>query len=588
MRGSGARAANPAGRGQASQEDAMDDGAARAYRGLAQALRAETDVIFGVMGHATASALVSYIEHGGQYISSRHENGAVNMAEGWARVHGGVGVASVTVGPGITQIGTGLVSASRAGTPLVVLAGDLPWSDPARHQHAFDQARFAEAAEALFVPVVSPASMAADVAEAFYLARTRRRAVVLNVPIPVQEAALPTGWTYRPIPDPGSGQRIGPDPLVVASVADRLARAERPIIVAGRGAQDPDARRAILDLADHLGALLATTLLAKGAFAAEPWDIGIAGGYSSGVGESLFAEADVVLTFGTSLHRHATRDGSLFPGADVIRVDTAPAPASPGRVGGTYVRGDAGLAARALHERLLEAGMPASPGLRTPAVRERLRTATWSGTVGTPPSDGIDPRALMTSLAGLLPDRALVVCGGGHSAGFAAQYLAPPPGVGFLFSYAFGAIGQTLGMAVGAALGTDRPVVALDGDGSLMMQIQELDTAARTGAPVLVIVMDDAAYGAELHQLTAHGHSAESSLFPERSFAAIARALGADGTTVTELGDLPEAVRAGLAARGPFVVDVRLSRSVVTDAYRRLHFKLPSEAPHLAWSAPRD
>jgi hypothetical protein len=103
------------------------------FAGLGRALRAETDVAFGIIGHATASALVSYMEAGSRFSSARHENAAVNMADGWARMTREVGLASVTVGPGLTQIATALVTASRGGTPLVVFVGDLPWSDPARH-----------------------------------------------------------------------------------------------------------------------------------------------------------------------------------------------------------------------------------------------------------------------------------------------------------------------------------------------------------------------------------------------------------------------------------------------------------------------
>jgi acetolactate synthase-1/2/3 large subunit len=559
----------------------MSDPVGRAYGGLGRALRAETDVIFGVMGHATAAALVSFIEEGGRFLSSRHENGAVNMADGWARVHGGVGVASVTVGPGITQTGTALVTASRAGTPLVVFAGDLPWTDPSRHQHAFDQRRFAEAAEALFVPVSSAESLASDVSEAFYLARTRRQAVVLDVPIPVQQAALPGGWSYRSQADPGAGQRVAPDPVALELAVNRLRRARRPVVVAGQGAMDPAALEAIRGLAARLGALLSTTLPAKGAFTGEAWDIGVAGGYSSHLADELFAEADLVLAFGTSLNRHATRGGALFPTADLVRVDTLPAPLTPGGPGWEYLRGDAAVTANALREGL-GAGESAAAGFRTPETAARLAAAAWDGTVPDPPADGVDPRALMAELSRLLPEGSLIVCGGGHSAGFAAQHLAGPAGSRFLLSYAFGAIGQTLGLAIGAALAsTDRQVVALDGDGSLMMQIQELDTAARAAAPLLVVVMNDAAYGAELHQLGAQGFRGESALFPDRGFAAIGRALGADGTTVTDLAELPAAIEAGLAAAGPFVVDVRTSRSVVTEAYRRLHFGLPNQAPHL-------
>ena len=547
--------------------------------GLAAALRAEADVIFGVMGHATAEVIVRYVQLGGRFVATRHESSGVGAADGYSRLAGRVGVATVTCGPGITQVGTAMVTARRADTPVVLLAGDLPWTDRADHQHAFDQARFAEAIEAAYVPIGSVAGLAGDVRQAFHLAANERRTVVLDATTTVQAAALGEDWAYVPAPV-ARDQRIVPDPDSMTAVAGLLAEARRPVILAGRGARDPAAREALLELADACGALLATTMPAKGLFGGHPWNVGVSGGYSSRIGDDLLANADLVLAFGTSLHRHTTRDGRTYAGAQIVRIDTRPGPARAGAPGEVYVRGDAAATARALLADRRAAGTPDGVGYRTADTRAALSEGAW--TPPPAPLDGLDPRSVMAALDATLPARSIVVVGGGHGGGFPVQYLNGAPDGGFLFTNAFGAIGQTLGAAIGAAIAApDRRIVVVDGDGSVMMHLQELDTMARLGVDVSVIVMDDAAYGAELHQLRAHGLPNDSAIFADRSYASIGQALGVPGIRVESMDELPEALGRATTAPGPFLVDVAISRDVITDHYRRLHFGGPNEAPHL-------
>jgi thiamine pyrophosphate-dependent acetolactate synthase large subunit-like protein len=203
-------------------------------------------------------------------------------------------------------------------------------------------------------------------------------------------------------------------------------------------------------------------------------------------------------------------------------------------------------------------------GARTPALAERLT----SGDVHAPhadrsPAGKVDPRSLMQRLDGLLPAARTVTVDGGHSSGFPSVYLTVPDHRGYLFPLEFASIGLGLGTAIGAAVGRpDRLSVLVVGDGALMMSLPEVETAARAGLPVVVVVMNDGAYGSELHILAAGGRPPELSLSHNPSFAALAEAAGGRGATVQALDEL-EAVGGLLEGLdGPLVLDCAIDPAV--------------------------
>jgi acetolactate synthase-1/2/3 large subunit len=553
------------------------------YEALAKALRAEQPgPVFGVMGDGNLHLLTALAaEEGPDAVFSRHEAGAVAMADGYARSSGTVGVATVTCGPGLTQIGTSLMAANRARTPLVVLVGDTPARDPSGLQD-FDQRAFAEAAGARFHAVHGQDTLVEDVRDAFHTARTLRCPVVLNAPIDVQQRDYDWPWEYRPsIASAVDAQRIHPDPALLTRVVEALAGSERPIVVVGRGAVASGAVDAVLAMAERIGALLATSLPARGAFAGHEFDLGVAGAFSCAPAEEAFAQADLVIGVGAGLGYYTTEGGFLFPDADLIRIDDAPAPQGGEAVPARHVRGDARVTAEALDALLAERGVQ----------RTGFRTPEWSAALAAVPPPNqqersrpgvVDPRELMRALGPALPDDALVVCGVAHFWGFPIMYMPTAPSVDWLFSYEFGAIGQTLPVAIGAALARpDRTVVVIEGDGSLLMNVQEIDTAARYGVRMLLVVMNDAGFGAEVHKLRAKGHPAELAAFATPSFAALGRAFGGEGAELTDVGQTGALVRAAADTAGPFVIDARVDPEVVSDPYRKIHFGLPNAAPRL-------
>ena len=277
------------------------------------------EAFFGLAGSGNFAVINALHEAGAAFYSSRHETGAVTMADGYARASGKPGVASVHQGPGFTNTLTGLTEAAKARTPLLVLAADIPagmlWSN-----FKVDQASLAATLGAIPERVRGSGTAAADAARALWRAQTERRPVVLSIPIDMVEKDCPENsqavphWPPLEPPVP-SGRSI-------AAVADLLASSRLPAIVAGRGAALADARGPLEALGDRVGAVLATSAMGHGLFASNPYSVGIAGGFSSSLAMKLLGEADLVLAFGASLNHWTVRHGGLFsPDARVVQVD---------------------------------------------------------------------------------------------------------------------------------------------------------------------------------------------------------------------------------------------------------------------------
>jgi thiamine pyrophosphate-dependent acetolactate synthase large subunit-like protein len=348
-------AAQPGGRSPATVADAIG-------RRLA-ALGADT--VFGVIGSGNLIVTESMKTGGARFFASRHETGAVCMADGWARVTGRVGVCSVHQGPGLTNAVTGLAEAAKARTPVLVLAGDTP--GPALTSNfRIDQHDLVNAVGAIAETIYSPLTAEADAARAYRRAALERRPVVLNLPIDLQ--ALPAAPApdppLRPVPSWPAPR--GED---IAAIADLLQGAQRPVIIAGRGAVLARASAALTSLGARIGALLANSAMAQGIFHGDPYALRISGGFASPVAAELLPQADVVLAFGAALNHWTTRHGELIAaGARVVQIDVEPRAIGANRPVHLAVVGDAGAVAEALDAELGSRGFSAT-GFRTEDIR---------------------------------------------------------------------------------------------------------------------------------------------------------------------------------------------------------------------------
>jgi acetolactate synthase-1/2/3 large subunit len=518
------------------------------------------EVVFGVVGSGNFHVTNALIAGGARFVAARHEGGATVMADAWARTAGRPGVVSVHQGPGLTNAMTGIAEAAKSRTPLVVLAAEAP---EVRSNFHVDVAGLAAAVGAVPERLYSPESALADVQRAYQTA-LGRRTVILALPLNVQAAAFPASTmqagprTYPPAPSAEA----------VTAVAAVLRGASQPVFIAGRGARGragrASARAEIERLADACGALLATSAVAKGLFRGNPWDLDVSGGFASPLAAELITGADLIIGWGCSLNMWTMRHGKLIgTGATLIQVDDDPTAFGAHRPVHLGVLGDVAETARAVAD-ALPPDLAGTAGYRTPELRERIaRQVRWRDVPFTDESDGqrIDPRTLSIALDDLLPAERTVAVDSGNFMGYPSMYLSVPDEAGFCFTQAFQSIGLGLASAIGAAVARpDRLAVAALGDGGALMGISELETVVRLGIPMVVVIYDDEAYGAEVHHFGPDGDPLETVRFPPTDIAAIGRGFGFDGVIVRSAADLG-AVRDWLAGprERPLLIDAKVT-----------------------------
>jgi acetolactate synthase I/II/III large subunit len=524
--------------------------------------RMGADTAFGVVGSGNFRVTNALTTRGVRYVAARHECGAASMADAWARLSGRPGILSLHQGPGLTNALTGITEAAKSRTPLVVLAADVSAS-AVQSNFRIDIGAIAAAVGAVPARLHSPGFAVDDTVRAYRTAALERRTVVLALPLDVQagECAMP------PIEPLGPPRAVAPTADAVSALADALLRARLPVFIAGRGARVATARTDLERLADRCGALLATSAAAKGLFRGSPWDLDVSGGFASPLAAELIRAADLVVGWGCSLNMWTLRHGTLIsPDATVAQVDDDKAAIGAHRPVQLGVIGDVAETARAVAWQLGEApgGSAGRAGYRSPDLRARIaREIRWRDVPYQDEGDDrrIDPRTLTIALDDLLPAERLVAIDSGNFMGYPSMYLSVPDADGFCFTQAYQSIGLGLASAIGSALARpDRLTVAALGDGGALMGISELETVVRLGLPMVIVIYDDHAYGAEVHHFGPDGYPLDTVTFPAAKIAKIGRGYGCDGVTVRRRRDL-EPVRAWLDGPRdrPLVIDAKVT-----------------------------
>ncbi|WOH18941.1 thiamine pyrophosphate-binding protein [Paenarthrobacter sp. GOM3] len=521
--------------------------------------------VFGVVGSGNFDVTSTLMESGVPFTAARHEGGAATMADAYTRMSGKVGVVTTHQGCGLTNAITGVGEAAKSRTPMIVLTADTQ-AAAIRSNFKIDQDALARSVGAVAERIHSPATAVADTVRAFRTAVNERRTVVLSLPLDVQSgaAADEVGAVVAPQP-----LKVRPDAAAVEQLGALIAAAERPVFVAGRGGRA--AREEILELARHAGALVATSAVANGLFNGDSHNLGISGGFSSPLTAELISGADLIVGWGCALNMWTMRHGRLISaGAKVVQIDVEDAALGANRPISLGVLGDAALTASDVLSALQDVQTEPAGKYRTEANALAIKQGSRWRDVETPDlstATSIDPRVLTRELDTMLPTERIVAVDSGNFMGYPSQYLAVPDEFGFCFTQAFQAIGLGLYTAIGAAVAQPNRLPVLGaGDGGFLMGISELETAARLKLPLVCIVYNDAAYGAEVHHFASQ-HSPEelsSVVFPDTDIAAIARGFGAHGVTVRTVADL-DAVRPWIAAYEagtqdrPLVIDAKIA-----------------------------
>ncbi|NGO06145.1 thiamine pyrophosphate-binding protein [Streptomyces sp. HC44] len=513
--------------------------------------------VFGVVGSGNFHLTNAMVAAGSRFVAARHEGGAATMADAYARMSGTVAALSVHQGPGLTNAVTGVAEAAKSRTPLLVLAAEV--TRPTSNFHV-DQEALARAVGAATARVTSAEDAVEQACEAMRRALHERRTVLLNLPLEVQTLDMPDG---APIPAPPPARRaVEPAASDVTALAEVLERARRPVFVAGRGSRTRGGRDALTALAERHGALLATSAVARGLFHGNPWSLDVSGGFSSPLAAELIQAADVIVGWGCALNMWTMRHGRLIgPEATVVQVDDDASALGTHREVHLGVTGDVELTAR----RLLETGGGPRQGYRSAdiataiAERVRRRDVPYEDTSS---RERIDPRTLSIALDDILPGERVIGVDSGNFMGYPSMYLLVPDQDGFCFTQAFQSIGLGLATTIGAALAQpDRLPVAALGDGGALMGAAELDTVRRLGLPMVVVVYNDDAYGAEVHHFGPDGHPLDTVEFPPTDIAAVARGYGFEAVTVRTRTDL-KAVEDWVAGprSAPLLIDAKVVR----------------------------
>jgi len=517
--------------------------------------------VFGVLGDANLYAMHAFQRQcGGTFVSMSNEAGGVLAANGYARTSGRLGVATVTHGPALTNTLTALVESVRDHTPLLLIAGDTAVADRENFQN-ISQRDVVMPTGAGFEQVRTPGTLAEDLATAVRRAVLERRPVVLNVPVEfqweqVEYESAPSRWL--------AAQAAMPDPAVMDRAVGVVASAKRPLVLAGQGAATPDARKALLRLAGRIGAPVATTLRARDLFRGEPHNLGVFGSLSDEVALDAIMKSDCIVAFGASLNRWTTAEGSLLDDKRVVHVDvarTALARHSDVHVG---VVGDATAVADSLVEWLDQAEVGPT-GFASPELAQRLAARSAANFQELSTEATVDIRVVLGRLESAFPRERTLVLDGGRFIFHAFRQLHVPEPSAYVHTVNFGSIGLGMGNAIGAAYGSpERPVLLVTGDGGFMLGgLAEFSAAVRHGLDLVVVVLNDGAYGAEHIQLRNRDMDPSITTMAWPDLGPVATALGGHGWTVRTLAELDEALAAVDRRDRPMLIDVKLDPDAV-------------------------
>ena len=546
------------------QGSATSSGKAPVYQVLAEDIRAMgIEAAFGLMSDDTALLATALDTAGVRFYGARHENTAITMAEGYAYTTGRIGVAVVGRGPALANGLHGAVYASRTGSPVLLIYGEAATSGRPNglgpDYKAIDGVGVLRSAGLHTFTATSPQSARMALADAVANA-AGGAAVSLHLPTNVQLAEIDRPREPLQVrhlertPAPATTQSIEAATAV-------LTKASRPLILAGLGAHRAGARNAIQTLAEKIGALLVTTARGKDLFCGHPYNLGIIGSFSHSIARRMAEQADCVLVFGASLNFLTTSFGTSLPRVPLIQVDAVRSNISRWLNADVALVGDARLVA----EQLL-AALPArseTKPFHDDATRRLIsgfdpaRDFQAANTART-----LDPRTLAIELEELLPrDRHLVVDSGNFLS--VVPYLSVPDPGCFKMTADFASIGLGFGAALGVAKARpEKTTVLVIGDGGFLMTMGELETVVREDLPMVIVLMNDCAYGAELHFLRLRQQPVAKSVFPDVDFAPIAEGFGFEAATIRTLEDLHKVAPRLRKPDGPIFLDCKINADV--------------------------
>lgn len=539
------------------------------------------DRIFGLQGGHIQPIWDHVARQGIRIIDVRDEGAAVHMAHAHAELTGEFGVAMVTAGPGVTNTVTAMCNASLARVPVLLIGGCT--SRP--------QANMGPLQDIPHVDILRPVTRVSrtlrvpdQVVREFDEAAARAMgdagepgSVYLEIPTDVLRTRVPPQLVLDEWMQAKPVRVIAPAPDAVAEAVDVFWSAKRPLVITGRGARGAD--NALVRLLDATGALYLDTQESRGLVPTDHPSTAAA------VRAAAMTDADVVLLIGRKLdYQVGYGSPAVFPHARFIRIADVPGELIDNRRGQPELLASPPLALEAM----ITAAGNREPGLDkawADGLRRRHRERVVAATTTDKPMTGTDgkihPRAIFDVIADVADPEYVAIADGGDLLSFARTGLQAKT---YMDAGAFGCLGVGVPFAIAAALALPgRQVISVNGDGAFGINAMEIDTAVRHGAKVVFIVSNNAAWNIErLDQEMNYGGRVVGTTLRHSDYAALARALGANGERVEKATDLPAALQRALK-NAPALVDVVTSQTVISsDARKGLGF-VPDFQALTAW-----
>ena len=538
------------------------------------------EMMFGLPGDQTHIYDAIYQRGAIRHVLVRHEQAAAHMADGYARTTGKVGVCDATVGPGATNLISGISEAFLSGIPVIAIVSDIrsDWQGRDCFQE-IDQLGVFEPVTKQVFSLDHIERIPELMARAFQIATTGRPGpVLLSVPLNVLKAQhefTPANLAVDPRYGRFPAVRMTPPMEDIVTAVDALLAAERPLILAGGGVIASEAMPEVRELAELLELPVATTYMGKGTLAEDhPLCLGPFGLLGRPASNEYVLDADLALALGTRFTNVDTAAWRIpAKTTRIVQVDIEPTQIGRNYFADQVLPGDVRSVLRTMLQVLgSRAEIAERKGARETVSALTSRWRQESGIESSVARDDdttpVHPLQVIRALRDNMRPEDVLVCDSGFNQIWGGQYFeVRTAGRKYMGPRGFAVMGFSLPAAIAHSLaGPDHRVVALCGDGGFAMVIHELETALRSGARVTACIMNNSnlQYIKE-NQRQLYAGRYISTDFSELDYAAIARAFGCFGVRVERSGDLAGALAQALASELPAVVDVRVMGDVVPE-----------------------
>jgi len=524
----------------------------------------DVEVVFGYPGGAVLTLYDALYETKFPHILTRHEQGAVHAADGYARSTGKVGVCIATSGPGATNLITGIATAYMDSIPLVAITGQVAVSLIGRD--SFQEADVT----GITTPITKHNYLIKDVRdlprvfkEAFHIARTGRPGPVL-IDIAKDVFAAELDFTY---PDDVNLRGYRPifngDEAVIDQVAEELAKAQRPLIFIGGGANLSNVAPFLRELVDHTQVPVINSLMGLGCIPhSHPLNYGMVGMHGTYTANMATTQADLLIGFGVRFDDRVTGLLTDFASkAKVIHFDIDPAEVNKNILANIKVIGDLRWSVPALLKKVKEKPEEFWTGLTKnwKAQLDEWRKAkplTYNQREGT-----VLPQQLIQRLSHYAADDAIVVTDVGQHQMWVSQFYEFKHSRSLLTSGGLGTMGYGLPAALGAQVAHPRrQVLCCVGDGGIMMTCQEMATIADLNLPIKIFILNNQVLGmvSQWQRMFYKGNYSHSKLQTKTDFVKLAEAMGITGMRITTPEEIDETLQKALALEGPVVVEIKI------------------------------